>query len=978
MPERAVSFGPYRLDSRDGLTVGTRPVRLTPKALALLCFLAGRPGQVVTKAELFGAVWPDTTVGDAALVTCIQEIRKALRDDARRPRYIETLHRRGYRFIGKPAASPERGQGPGASLLTPEPDASTFVGREEELAHLHDLLTRARAGQRHIVFVTGEAGIGKTALVRTFMAQAAERGDVLVAWGQSAEHYGASEPYLPLLEALVRAGRGASGDRFVRALDQHAPTWLAQMPALVGPGRVRELRRRTAGVTSERMLRELTDALEAASDHAPIVLWLEDLHWADVSTIDWLASFARRPERARLVLVGTYRPAEVLGRAHPLHGLPDELRRYRQCLEIPLPPLSRSAVTRYLSMRFAPDAEATEPLSRLAAEVHQRTEGSPLFMVGVVDDLVDRGVLTHVEGRWAVRPTVTPIELGIPKDLQRLIERQLDRLDPMEARVLEVASVVGADFSAAAVAAAAGAPEGDVETLCHAIARRQQIIHAAGAEEWADGTVASRFGFQHALYREALYARLPAGRCVDLHRRVGDRLAQAYGDRADEIAGELAMHFERGLDVYRAVCSLHTAGRVAGHRGAAHEAEAYFTRALALIGAAPPSRSWAEVEADVHLALCVPLIALHGYGSPAVEAGARRAKALCDELGDPRRRFAANRVVWNASLMRHPVPQTLEHARELMDRARTIDDPPRLALAHRALGTSLKLAGELREADDLLARGVALADRASDDDFVAYGEHPGTICRAFAGWTQALMGCFDAAARLADDAIEHARHRRHPHNLAFALVSSGLVYLFLRGAARAHDIAIEVIALAREYRLPQWLSFGKEIKGWAVFHLGDRAEGIRLQEEGLRDLLATGARTHTSRMFANLAESYLLVGQLDAARAHLSAAHAHRERHGEHYYAAELFRLQARLLALEGAAPEEVEKCLRDAMEIARTQEASLLELRAATWLARLRSERGEREAARDVLSGIDRRLSATRPWPDVTDAEALVCELTP
>jgi len=333
-------------------------------------------------------------------------------------------------------------------------------------------------------------------------------------------------------------------------------------------------------------------------------------------------------------------------------------------------------------------------------------------------------------------------------------------------------------------------------------------------------------------------------------------------------------------------------------------------------------------------------------------------------------------VVWNASLMRDPVPQTLEHARKLMDLARAVDDAPRLALAHRALGTSLKLAGELPEASDLFARGVVLADAVSDDEFVVYGEHPDTICRAFAGWAEALMGGLDAAARRADDAIEHARQRRNPHNLAFALVSSGLVYLFLRDAARAHDIATEAIELAREYELPQWLSFGLEIKGWAIFHLGDRGEGIRLQEEGLRDLLATGARTHTSRMYANLAESYLLLGRPDVARVHLSAAHAHRARHGEHYYAAELGRLQAWLLALESAAPAEVELELGNALEIARRQQAGLLELRATTWLARLQAERGEREAARDVLSRVAGRLSVGRAWPDVADAEALERDL--
>jgi DNA-binding winged helix-turn-helix (wHTH) protein/tetratricopeptide (TPR) repeat protein len=912
---QAVSFGPYRLD-RSGLFAGSRHVRLTPKSLALLAFLAERPGQLVTKEELFRAVWPDTAVSDAALVTCIQEIRRVLRDDARRPRYVETLHRRGYRFVGAAVPVPV----PAAAA-----DATILVGRERELAALHDALAQARAGQRRVVFMTGEPGIGKTSLVRAFVAEAGARGDVLVAWGQSAEHYGASEPYLPVLDALARAGRGPARERLVRVLDQHAPTWLAQMPALAGPGRIRELRRRTAGVTRDRMLRELTDALEAASEHAPIVLWLEDLHWADVSTIDWLASFARRPERARVLVVATYRPADVLDRAHPLRGLQDELRRHGQCAELALPPLGPTAVAEYLAKRFA--AEAT--LAGIAEEVHRHTEGSPLFMVSVVDDLVARGVLVRTGDRWTVEDRGAAVELGIPASVQRLIERQLDRLDAPDQRLLEVASVVGAEFSAAAVACGAELPAPEVEARCHEIARRQHFIHAAGAEEWPDGTVASRFGFQHALYREALHARLPAGRRVELHRRIGDRLAQAHGERAAEIAGELAMHFERGRDAERAVRFLDVAGRVASRRGAAREAEAYFSRALGLIAAMPASRSASELEADVRLALCVPLIALHGYGSSAVEACAGRAKALCDEVDDPRRRFAANRAVWNASLMRHPVPQTLGFARELMSLAQSIDDPPRLALAHRALGTSLKLAGDLPAAADLLAQGAKLADAVADDDFVAYGEHPGSVCRAFAGWAKALMGCVDEAARLAEEAIEHARQRRNPFNLAFALVSSGLVHVFLRVPPRAREIGLEAMAVAREYRLPQWLGFGQEITGWAAFHLGDREDGLRLMEAGLRDVLATGARTHTSRMYANLAESCLALGRTEEARAHVTAGLAHRERHGEHYYAVELLRLRAAVLAAEGAPPEEIARCLAEARDTARAQHAALLEQRA-------------------------------------------------
>jgi len=976
MLDQVVTFGRYRLDPRGGLVFGNREVRLTPKALALLCFIANRPGRLFSKDELFAELWPDTTVGDAALVTCIQEVRKALHDDARHPRYIETLHRRGYRFIGKSAPAPTHSIEPQDPPREPQPASAIVVGREMELRQLHDCLARVKAGERQIVFVTGEPGIGKTSLVRNFVSNATTTDDVHLVWGQSIEHFGASEPYLPLIEALVRSCRTVEGDRLLSALDRHAPTWLAQMPSILKADQLRELRRRTAGVTRERMLRELTDALEAASDQTPIVLWLEDLHWSDVATIDWLASFARRPERARVLFLGTYRPAELFITDHPLASMHDALRRHGHCREIALSPLTEAAVASYFTIRFAPDRAGIEPLSRLAAQVHRHTDGSPLFMVGVLDDLVGRGVLVNVDGQWTVGGSTGPVALGVPPDLQRLIEGQLARLDSEKRRLLDVASVVGATFSAAAVAAGADIAVGDAETLCCDVAQRYQLIETAGAEDWPDGTIASRFAFHHALYREALYAHLPAGRRVELHRCVGKRLERAYECRTDEIAGELAMHFERGRDIRRTIHYLYRAGVLAGDRGAARESAAYFARALDLTATLPDGRSRDGLEAELRIALCVPLRAMHGYGSVAVESCALKATALANALPDFPGRFAANRIAWNVCLMRHPVPLALERAHELMDVARATKDPAKLALAHRALGTSLKLAGKLSAAAAVLAEGASIADGIRDDDFAAYGEHPGMICRVFAGWVKALMGHLDEAARLADDAIDHARQRRHAHDLVFALISSGLVYTMARHAARAAPLAAEALTLAREYELPQWSAFGLEIQGWATLQSGDQAEGIRLQEEALCALRATGARTHSSRMLAHLAESYLIAGQPDKARTHLDAMLSHVESHGERYYASESLRLRALLLELEGASPTLVEEHLLAALDAARTADASLHALRTTTCLARFRMKRGTCQAARDALAPLCALATEGTDWPDVAQARAALVQL--
>ncbi|HKC84298.1 MAG TPA: AAA family ATPase, partial [bacterium] len=329
-------------------------MKLAPKALALLRFLLERAGDVITKDEVFSAVWPETFVSDGALTSCIRELRKALQDDARQPRYIETLHRRGYRFIARAmSASPKApSSGPARSSGVRSPTAALPVGREVELQQLHRWLTAACEGERQIVFVTGEPGIGKTTVVEAFLTQAAATAPIRIGRGQCVDHYGAGEAYLPVLDALTRLCRDPDGDAVVRVLAQHAPTWLVQMPSLVGTGELRGLQQRAQAATRERMLRELTEALEALALDAPVILRLEDLHWSDVSTLDWLAFLGRRPERARLLVLGTYRPVEVLAEEHPLKAVKGELQLHRFCHELALGRLGQAAVERYLVRRF--------------------------------------------------------------------------------------------------------------------------------------------------------------------------------------------------------------------------------------------------------------------------------------------------------------------------------------------------------------------------------------------------------------------------------------------------------------------------------------------------------------------------------------------------------------------------------------------------------------------------------------------------
>lgn len=289
---------------------------------------------------------------------------------------------------------------------------------------MHHWLDKALRGERQVVFITGEPGIGKTTLLEAFLSDiAADR--VWISRGQCIEQYGAVEAYLPVLEAMVRLCREHKDEPLLTVLDCYAPSWLLQMPSLLKATELDMLQHRGAGATKERMLREMADALEALSVKKPLVLVLEDLHWSDVSTLDLLSMVARRPERARLLVIGTYRPVEVLGNEHPLRTIKQELQAHRCCEELRLEMLSEEQVAEYLTARFATEVELAGQrqakfgrLQELARSIHQRTEGNPLFMVSVVEELLTQGSLAETADEWERADRQAAVEFGIPATIQ--------------------------------------------------------------------------------------------------------------------------------------------------------------------------------------------------------------------------------------------------------------------------------------------------------------------------------------------------------------------------------------------------------------------------------------------------------------------------------------------------------------------------------------------------------------------------------
>src|SRR6185436_13507730 len=381
--DKRIVFDRFSLDLiNECLWRGSEEIKIRPKAFALLNYLLNRSGQLVTKEELLNAVWPETFVGDAVLKVTVRQLREALDDDPKSPRYIETSHRRGYRFIGE-VATPKPAP-PKQQIIQDDSPSGTFlsgafsiysgvVGREQALGTLQRRLRRTLRGQRQVVFVTGEAGIGKTSLVDAFARTIPRDGSIRLGRGQCLEQYGTGEAYLPVLEAIGRLCRNE--EKVAKIVRTHAPMWLLQMPSLLRAADREVLSKEVSGATRERMLREMGEALDALTADVPLVLILEDLHWSDYSTLDLISYLATRRQRAHLMLIGTFRNVELVVSGHPLKDVKQELLAKQLCKELPLEYLTEAAVYDYLAITFPGNRFP----AGLAGLIHQRTDGNPLF-----------------------------------------------------------------------------------------------------------------------------------------------------------------------------------------------------------------------------------------------------------------------------------------------------------------------------------------------------------------------------------------------------------------------------------------------------------------------------------------------------------------------------------------------------------------------------------------------------------------------
>ena len=865
-------FETYQLDlRREQLWRGQEAMALTNKAFAVLRYLAQHADQLVTREALMEAVWPDVFVSDAALTVCIHELRQAFGETAQTPRCIETVRGRGYRFL--PAVTTSISSAP-AQPTAPIAEAVALVERETELALLRQQFARALDGERQLIFITGEPGIGKTTLVEAFAAQLGGASDLWIGYGQCVEHYGAGEAYLPLLEALGRLGRGPEGGNLIALLQQHAPSWLMQMASLAPAAEREALQQQHGGATRQRMLRELAEILEILTVERPLILVLEDLHWSDPSTLDWLAYAARRRDRARLLILGTYRPVDAIMRAHPLRPMAQELRRHGQCAELSLEYWSEAGVATYLRQRFGADP----PGERWVRAIHQRTTGNPLFTIKVMDELVRQGHLQQEVSRGTLQGDPETVVRVTPDSLRQLIEHQLASLSSEEQALLETASVVGAVFSAAAVAAALQQEDSDVEARCGAMARRGQFIREQEIESWPDGTIAARFAFTHALYREVVYQRLTAGRRVRLHQRIGRRLEMAYGKRAREIAAALAMHFGYGRDPERALSYWRRAGDNMLQRCAHQEAMTHYERALDELHQLPTSPERDQMAIDLYFAIHRAGVPIGAYRQ--IMTALRKAEHLAERLGDQARLGQLCSRLSFVCRVTGDYETAASYARRGMAIGEALGESVMQAQSIYRLGQTYRTLGDYQQASECFRRIVRQrSDGAIEDNLYGF---PSIFARAQLALCLAERGEFAEGLAHGLAGARSAMAIEHPFGRIVSCGGLGGLYLRQGLLTDAIDVLRQALALCRQWDMQDWFPTIAAFFGQAYALSGREAEALPLLEQAVEQGQALGNKTQQAFVATALGEVYMRAGQMakarEQARQALLLAEAYQER----------------------------------------------------------------------------------------------------
>ena len=969
-------FDVFQLDVRARrLLCRDQEIQLRPKQYEVLHHLIRHHGKSVAIRELLDACWGDINVGPNSVTNVIYALRSVFESGVGANDWIKTIPRHGYRFVAplerfSPPVPSMAAAPTGRAIREPRAKPDLFVGREPELAGLEQCWAQVQQGVPATVFVSGEAGIGKTALVRHFCATA-EPAPVLCV-GRCIPQHREAEPYMPVLEALASL---ADTEEVAATAREQAPTWLSQMPWLIPLAERAALGSSTAGAGSARMLREGKRLLAALASRAPLVVVLEDVHWADMATVDLIRALAQSDDTSGLMLIATYRPSEVIVHAHPLRELIGALAAQQHCEFIALGSLTRAEIRQYLERRFNSATVATQ----LAPRLEEHSGGQPLFLDAITTHLCEQQRIIRQDQGWTLTTAAADLIVDLPVGLREMIRTRLRGLRVEDKQLIEAAAVAGMDFTSLDIAAALNMDPVRVEDRCENLAHEGHFIEAIGEARWPDGSLGAGYSFAHAAYRDALLGDMPRSRARVLHRRIGERLEGAFGERAREIAPRLATHFAAAGDLQRQIQYLEQSIRLSVARYAHQDSLAYLDRILTVLRQLPDDEARAAREVGYQVERSRLLMDWKGYAA-GLESFARVVE-LAQRQGNRFLEFFGRVGCCLGQLMSAGYRSDHAGEGEALLRIATEGHPELTALAHVMAGSECDAGGDLAGA--LAHAEAALAALPSALGGIPRGFDLETLIRILLQSSLGRLGQLERCRRQRQLAIEGAEQRSglggKAHSFAFLACDA----LIVGEPAVALTLARRATDHAREGDFDRYLIAGEAITEAAQIALSADAEIDAASLARLASAVAERRRMNemwfNGLLAATLTDGYRRRGDLAQARACIEEAFGD----AGIVYSAEVWRTKGELeMAIAAStktasqrttARKQAIDCFETALAVSRQHGTRLFELRAATALAHHAKGGG---GTRQTLAQLVREFPTRATSSDWHAATAVLAEV--
>jgi tetratricopeptide (TPR) repeat protein len=896
-----------------------------------------------------------------------------------------------------------------------EMERPIFVAREEEINKLEGFLDQALSGKGRVVFVKGEAGSGKTALIQEFARRAQEtHSELIVAGGNCNAHTGIGDPYLPFREVLALLtgdveGRWKAGSistdharRLWHCLPLMAHLLVEKGPELIDTfiagqelvGRaesyvqgcvewlrkLRELVEHKAAMPVDPslqqsvLLEQYARVLEALAESKSVILMLDDLQWVDNGSAKLLMHLAGRLKASPVLIVGAFRSEEVAidrdGERHPMKSIINECKAQSGDIEVDVGRSgSREFVNAYL------DNEPNQYSNAFRKSFLKHTEGHSLFTTEVLRGLKEQGALIQDEdGRW----TESDIDWEkLPTRLEAMIGERIDRMPEALKDVLKVASIEGEYFSGEVVAGITKTDKREmVRLLSSELDKRYQLVNVRGIVH-AGGKRLSQYRFRHILFQKYLYNSMDEVERAHQHEDVGNVLENLYGEHAGEISGQLARHFQEAGLTEKAIQYLQQAGNNAVQKIAYAEAIAHFRKALELLKKLPvtPERIGQELALQVPIAL--NLTNILGYADPVVGKAYSRAFELCKQIGETPYLIPVLGGLWPFYFTKAEMEPAVELAEQILRLAPNAEDPVMaLMVGHNCQTGNLTHFGKFTQALEHANQVYAVKDPGKHQLSVYTGEDFWPVSVSWSAIDYWFLGLPDKGRKRLQEAYTFSRGTTQLSGLGFVLAWTVLFHQFCRDVEAVRIAVDEEIELSTEYGFQLWPAGMSVFQGWIMAEQGNPKEGIAQIHRGLEAIKATGTWCWHIHYLSMLAEAHKRAGQIDDGLATIEDSLALMEKTGQRYFDAELHRLKGEFLLTKSGAEDEVEPLFERAIDVARGQKAKSLELRATMSLARLWQKQGKKEEARKMLAEIYGWFTEGFDTQDLKNAKALLEEL--